>query len=308
MRIGRVEKRVPFQPKMLVVGHHQTGGFDTGTEYRLCLVLNVRNGRDEHYEVKAVLLAGGYGTRITEESALRPKPLIEIGGRPILWHIMKIYAAHGITDFVVCLGYKGYMIKEFFANYRLHTADVTFHLREESWTIHRSETEDWSVTLVDTGEGTMTGGRLRRVQSYLAGGEPFCFTYGDGVADIDITAEVAFHRAHGRLATVAAVTPPGRYGAMNLDGSGAVSSFVEKPPGDGVSVNGGFFVLEPGVFDYLTDGDATTFERAPLEGLAGDGQLAAFRHDGFWQPLDTLRDKLYLEELWDSGRAPWRVW
>jgi len=258
--------------------------------------------------VKAVLLAGGYGTRITEESALRPKPLIEIGGRPILWHIMKIYAAHGITEFVVCLGYKGYMIKEFFANYRLHTADVTFHLRDEKWTIHRSETEDWTVTLVDTGEGSMTGGRLRRVMPYLVDGGTFCFTYGDGVADIDITAEIAFHRAQGRIATVAAVVPPGRYGALNVDDAHAVTAFSEKPPGDGGAINGGFFVLEPAVFDYLTDGDATIFERAPLERLAADRQLSAYRHEGFWQPLDTLRDKTQLEELWQNGRAPWRVW
>jgi len=258
--------------------------------------------------VKAVLLAGGYGTRISEESALRPKPLIEIGGRPILWHIMKIYAAHGITEFVVCLGYKGYMIKEFFANYRLHTADVTFHLRDEQWTIHRSETEDWTVTLVDTGEDAMTGGRLRRVMPYVADGGAFCFTYGDGVADIDITAEIAHHRASGRIATVAAVIPPGRYGAMHVDDAGAVSAFAEKPPGDGAVINGGFFVLEPAIFDYLTDGDATIFERGPLERLAAERQLTAFRHEGFWQPLDTLRDKNQLEELWASGRAPWRVW
>ncbi len=254
-----------------------------------------------------MLLAGGYGTRITEESATRPKPLIEIGGRPILWHIMKIYAAHGITEFIVCLGYKGYMIKEFFANYRLHTADVTFHLREESWTIHRSETEDWTVTLVDTGEGTMTGGRLRRVRSYLEGGGTFCFTYGDGVADIDLTAEIAHHRAHGRLATVAAVIPPGRYGSITTDEGGFVTEFTEKPPGDGGSINGGFFVLEPGVFDYLRD-DATIFESEPLERLAADRQLATYRHEGFWQPLDTLRDKIRLEQMWENGRAPWRVW
>ncbi len=258
--------------------------------------------------MKAVILAGGYGTRISEESALRPKPLIEIGGRPILWHIMKIYAAHGINEFVVCLGYKGYMIKEFFANYRLHTADVTFHLRENSCTIHRSETEDWTVTLVDTGEDSMTGGRLRRVRPYLAEGGTFCFTYGDGLADVDITAEVAFHRGHGRIGTVAAVVPPGRYGAMNVDASAAVTAFTEKPPGDGAVINGGFFVLEPAVFDYLTEGDATIFERGPLERLAGERQLSAFRHEGFWQPLDTLRDKNQLEALWEGGRAPWRVW
>ena len=258
--------------------------------------------------MKAVLLAGGYGTRISEESATRPKPLIEIGGRPILWHIMKIYAAHGINEFIVALGYKGYMIKEFFANYRLHTADVTFALREDRRTIHRSETEDWTVTLVDTGEDSMTGGRLRRVMHHLIDGETFCFTYGDGVADIDITAEVAYHRAQGRIATVAAVVPPGRYGAMDVDGNGAVTAFKEKPPGDGGVINGGFFVLEPAIFAYLTEGDATIFERGPLERLAAERQLSAFRHLGFWQPLDTLRDKTQLEALWESGRAPWRVW
>lgn len=258
--------------------------------------------------MKAVFLAGGFGTRISEESALRPKPLIEIGGRPILWHIMKIYAAHGIREFIVALGYKGYMIKEFFANYRLHTADVTFELRQESWTIHRSETEDWSVTLIDTGEDTLTGGRLLRVKPYLVDGGTFCFTYGDGLADIDITGEIAHHRAHGRIATVAAVTPPGRYGAMKLGDDDRVTDFVEKPPGDGALVSGGFFVLEPAIFDYLTDGDETTFEHRPLERLAADGQLSAYRHEGFWQPLDTLRDKTRLEQLWASGHAPWRVW
>lgn len=258
--------------------------------------------------MKAVFLAGGFGTRISEESALRPKPLIEIGGRPILWHIMKIYAAHGIREFIVCLGYKGYMIKEFFANYRLHTADVTFELRKEAWTIHKSETEDWSVTLIDTGENTLTGGRLLRVMPYLVDGGTFCFTYGDGVADIDITAEIAHHRAHGRIATVAAVVPPGRYGAINLGAGDLVSEFVEKPPGDGAWVSGGFFVLEPRIFDYITGGDATTFEHEPLSRLASEGQLSAYRHRGFWQPLDTQRDKTLLEQLWSTGNAPWRVW
>jgi glucose-1-phosphate cytidylyltransferase len=257
--------------------------------------------------VKAVFLAGGFGTRISEESVLRPKPLIEIGGRPILWHIMKIYAAHGINEFIVCLGYKGYMIKEFFANYRLHTADVTFHLREDALTIHRSETEDWTVTLVDTGEDTMTGGRLLRVKPYLQDGGTFCFTYGDGLSDIDITKELAHHRAQGRIGTIAAVVPPGRYGSIKLDAAGLVTEFMEKPPGDGAVINGGFFVLEPAVFDYL-ENDATIFEAGPLERLAADRQLSAYRHDGFWQPLDTLRDKTRLEQLWASGRAPWRVW
>jgi len=218
---------------------------------------------------------------------------------------MKIYAAHGITDFIVCLGYKGYLIKEFFANYRLHTADVTFHLRRESWTIHRSNTEDWSVTLVDTGEATMTGGRLKRVAQYLDD-ETFCFTYGDGVADIDISAELAFHRANGLLATVASVTPPGRYGSLKIDGA-LVDDFTEKPPGDGGSINGGFFVLEPRVLEYIA-GDETTFEDAPLKQLVADRLLGAYRHAGFWQPLDTLRDKIRLEEMWQTGAAPWRVW
>ena len=256
--------------------------------------------------MKAVILAGGRGTRISEESDLRPKPLIEIGGRPILWHVMKIYAAHGITDFVVCLGYKGYMIKEFFANYRLHTADVTFNLRQDTLTIHRSETEDWSVTLVDTGEASMTGGRLRRVAHHLTPGETFCFTYGDGVADIDVGAQLAFHAAHGLPATITSVVPPGRYGSLETDGS-VVTDFVEKPPGDGGSINGDFFVLDPGVFAYI-DGDETIFESEPLERLAHDRKLAAYRHTGFWQPLDTLRDKIRLEEMWSSGKAPWRVW
>ncbi len=238
---------------------------------------------------------------------MRPKPLIEIGGKPILWHIMKIYAAHGITDFVVCLGYKGYMIKEYFMNYRLHTADVTFHLRDEAWTVHRSEAEDWSVTLVDTGEKTLTGGRLKRVMPYLVGDGTFCFTYGDGVADIDITAEIAYHRAQGRVATVASVTPPGRYGSLRVTDAGFVSEFTEKPPGDGGVISGGFFVLEPSVFDFL-DGDDTAFEAGPLETLAAQKQLSAFRHEGFWQPLDTMRDKVRLETLWDSGTAPWRTW
>ena len=256
--------------------------------------------------MKAVFLAGGFGTRISEESVLRPKPLIEIGGKPILWHIMKVYAAHGITDFIVCLGYKGYMIKEFFMNYRLHTADVTFRLRSEEWTIHRSETEDWTVTLVDTGEATMTGGRLKRVQAYL-NGEAFCFTYGDGLADIDITAEIAHHRAHGKTATIAAVIPPGRYGSIVVDDRSQVKAFTEKPPGDGAVINGGFFVLEPTIFNLL-ENDQTTFEGEPLEWLADHDELSAFRHDGFWQPLDTLRDKNRLEALWQSGKAPWKSW
>lgn len=257
--------------------------------------------------VKVVLLAGGLGTRISEESALRPKPLIEIGGRPILWHIMKIYAAYGLREFVVCLGYRGYMIKEWFANYRLHTADVTFHLRDDVRTIHKMETEDWTVTLVDTGESTMTGGRLKRVARYLTPDEPFCVTYGDGVADIDVRAELAHHRAHGRLATVAAVAPPGRFGAMELNGEALVTRFAEKPRGDGGVINGGYFIFEPGVLDYIPD-DSTVLEHEPLERLAAEGALTAYHHNGFWHPLDTLRDRNVLEGMWTSGQAPWRVW
>jgi glucose-1-phosphate cytidylyltransferase len=255
--------------------------------------------------VKAVILAGGLGTRISEETAVRPKPLIEIGGKPILWHIMKIYAAHGIKDFVVCCGYRGYMIKEWFANYRLHTADVTIDLATNTQTIHRSDGEDWSVTLVDTGDESMTGGRLLRVQRYLVDKPTFCFTYGDGVADIDVTAELAFHRTMGKKATVAAVIPPGRFGNIEVTHD-LVDAFVEKPPGDGSVVNGGFFVLESDIFRYLTD-DATIFEVEPLERLARERQLVAYQHRGFWQPLDTLRDKNRLESLWADG-APWKVW
>jgi len=256
--------------------------------------------------MKAVILAGGMGTRISEESQLRPKPMIEIGGRPILWHIMKIYSHYGIDDFIICLGYKGYMIKEYFANYFLHSSDVTIDARENSIAFLQTNAEPWRVTLVDTGEQSMTGGRLRRVASYLEPGEPFCFTYGDGLASIDISALVAFHRAHGRQATLSAVIPPGRYGALKLDGD-AVTEFVEKPPGDNAYINGGFFVLQPDVISRIA-GDATPWESAPLEGLAADGQLAAFRHNGFWQPMDTLRDKMTLEALWATGRAPWKVW
>lgn len=256
--------------------------------------------------MKAVILAGGMGTRISEESQLRPKPMIEIGGRPILWHIMKIYSHYGIDDFIICLGYKGYMIKEYFANYFLHSSDVTIDARENSIAFLQTNAEPWRVTLVDTGEQSMTGGRLRRVASYLEPGEPFCFTYGDGLASIDIGALVAFHRAHGRQATLSAVIPPGRYGALKLDGD-VVTEFVEKPPGDNAYINGGFFVLQPDVISRIA-GDATPWESAPLEGLAADGQLAAFRHNGFWQPMDTLRDKMTLEALWATGRAPWKVW
>jgi len=255
--------------------------------------------------MQAVILAGGYGTRISEESHLRPKPMIEIGGKPILWHIMKIYAAHGITDFVLCLGYRGYMIKEYFANYILHSSDVTIDARTGEIAYHNSIAEPWRVTLVDTGESSMTGGRLRRVRPYL--NDTFCMTYGDGVADIDIAAEVAFHKAHGRQATLAAVTPPGRYGALELGPNAQVTKFIEKPPGDEGRINGGFFVLEPSVLDRIA-GDATPFEGPPLETLAADGELVAYRHPGFWHAMDTLRDRNHLEGLWASGRAPWKVW
>ena len=255
--------------------------------------------------MQAVILAGGLGTRISEESHLRPKPMIEIGNRPILWHVMKIYAAHGITDFVICLGYRGYMIKEYFANYVLHSSDVTIDAKTGQITYHASMAEPWRVTLVDTGEATMTGGRLRRVARYLTGS--FCMTYGDGVADIDITAELAFHKAHGRAATVAAVTPPGRYGALDIGPSAEVRRFTEKPPGDEGRINGGFFVLEPEVVDRIA-GDDTMFEAAPLEGLARDGALMAYRHPGFWHAMDTLRDRNQLEAMWATGRAPWKLW
>ena len=256
--------------------------------------------------MKAVILAGGLGTRISEESSVRPKPMIEIGGRPVLWHIMKIYSAHGITDFVILCGYKQYMIKEYFANYFLHMSDVTFDMRTHGATYLCNQAEPWRVTLVDTGEDTLTGGRLKRVRHYL-GDETFCFTYGDGVGDVDITGAVAYHRQHGRLATMTVMQPPGRFGAVNIEDGGGVTAFQEKPDGDGGWINGGFFVLEPSVIDYI-DGDHTTWEAEPLKGLAHDGQLAAFRHPGFWQPMDTLRDKHYLEDLWKSGKAPWKAW
>lgn len=259
--------------------------------------------------MKAVILAGGYGTRISEESAIRPKPMVEIGGKPILWHIMKIYAAHGVDDFVICCGYKGYMIKEYFANYFLHTADVTFDLRENRMQVHRASSEPWKVTLIDTGEATMTGGRLKRVREYV-GDETFCMTYGDGVGSVDISALLAYHRAEGALATLTAVQPPGRFGAFTLgDEQSRIHAFKEKPRGDGEGayINGGYFVLEPQVFDYIDD-DQTVWEREPMERLAHAGQLAAYKHSGFWQPMDTLRDKNLLEDLWKSGRAPWKVW
>ncbi|MBV1700295.1 MAG: glucose-1-phosphate cytidylyltransferase [Hyphomicrobiales bacterium] len=255
--------------------------------------------------MKAFILAGGLGTRISEESQLRPKPMIEIGGRPILWHIMRLYAHHGVNDFVILLGYRGYMIKEYFANYVLHSSDVTVDVANNQIHYHQTYAEPWRITLVDTGENTMTGGRLKRARHFINPGESFCLTYGDGVADIDITALIAFHKQQGKQATLTAVVPPGRYGALDLDGTG-VKRFIEKPPGDNALINGGFFVLEPDVVDRI-EGDETAWESAPLQGLAKDGQLAAFRHRGFWQPMDTLRDKQQLEAMWATGHAPWKV-
>ena len=256
--------------------------------------------------MKAVILAGGLGTRISEETSIRPKPMIEIGGRPILWHIMKTYSAHGINDFIVCCGYKGYVIKEYFANYFLHMSDVTFDMQNNRMEVHERHAEPWKVTLVDTGDDTMTGGRLRRVAQYVKDEEAFCFTYGDGVADVDISALVNFHRQHGKRATVTAVQPPGRYGALNMDGE-SVRGFIEKPQGDGGWINGGFFVLSPSCLNLVTDDDAS-WEGQPLSQLAAQGELMAYEHSGFWQPMDTLRDKNYLEALWQSGKAPWKMW
>jgi glucose-1-phosphate cytidylyltransferase len=256
--------------------------------------------------MKAVILAGGLGTRISEETHLRPKPMIEIGGRPLLWHIMKIYAAHGITEFVICCGYRGYLIKEYFANYVLHMSDVTFDMTDNTVEVHQRSAEPWRVTVVDTGDTTMTGGRLKRVASHLENEEAFCFTYGDGLADIDVRASIAFHRRHGRLATLTAVQPPGRYGALQLERE-QVRAFVEKPGGDGGLINGGFFVLSPDCLQRI-GGDDTSWEAEPLAGLAADGELMAYTHTGFWQPMDTLREKLLLENLWDSGEAPWKIW
>ena len=256
--------------------------------------------------MKAVLLAGGLGTRLSEETSVRPKPMVEIGGRPILWHIMELYSHHGINDFVVCCGYKGYVIKEYFANYFLHMSDVTFDISTNSMEVHERHAEPWRVTLVDTGDDTLTGGRLKRVAPYIANDDAFCFTYGDGLSDVNIGASIEFHREHGRKATVTAVLPPGRYGAIESEGS-RVTRFVEKPRGDGGLINGGFFVLSPAVLDYI-EGDHTSFESVPLARLAADGELMAFEHSGFWQPMDTLRDKMHLEELWATGEAPWKCW
>ncbi len=255
--------------------------------------------------MKAVILAGGFGTRISEETGVRPKPMVEIGGKPILWHIMKLYSTHGIHDFVICLGYKGYLIKEYFANYCLHVSDVTFELSNNKMEVHQNSAEPWRVTLVDTGEHTMTGGRLKRVRDYLDGGD-FCFTYGDGLSDVNIGRLVHFHKEERTLATLTAVQPPGRFGALNME-SNRITRFREKPEGDGGWISGGFFVLSPGVLDYI-EGDHTVWERGPMETLAAEGSLSAYIHRGFWQPMDTLRDKMLLESLWGSGEAPWKTW
>ena len=256
--------------------------------------------------MKAVILAGGLGTRISEETHIKPKPMVEIGGKPILWHILKIYSHYGVNEFIICCGYKGYIIKEYFANYFLHTSDVTFHMNTNRMEVHRQKSEPWKITLVDTGESTMTGGRLKRVHEYL-NNMPFCFTYGDGVTDVDVSALIAHHKSQGQQATLTAVQPPGRFGALELDARGGVQAFKEKPQGDGGWVNGGFFVLEPSVLERI-EGDHTLWEQEPLTSLARDGQLSAYKHHGFWQPMDTLRDRNYLEELWASGKAPWKVW
>jgi glucose-1-phosphate cytidylyltransferase len=258
------------------------------------------------HPMKAVILAGGLGTRLSEETGSRPKPMVEVGGKPILWHIMKIYSAHGIRDFIICLGYKGYVIKEYFANYFLHMSDVTFDMENNKMEVHQNSAEPWRVTLVDTGDASMTGGRLLRAKDYIKDEEMFCFTYGDGVGDVDISHSIAFHRSHGKLATMTATQPPGRFGALGLDGD-QVLNFQEKPSGDGGWINGGFFVLSPKVIDYIDD-DASIWERQPLEQLAFERQLVAHKHGGFWQPMDTLRDKQHLEELWQSGKAPWKLW
>ena len=256
--------------------------------------------------MKAVILAGGLGTRLSEETATRPKPMVEVGGKPILWHILKMYSYHGINEFVICCGYRGYVIKEYFANYFLHTSDLTFDMTQNEMKVHHKRAEPWKVTLVDTGDESMTGGRLRRVESYVRNEEAFCFTYGDGVSDLDISASIEFHRSHGKAATLTATFPPARFGALDME-NGRVNSFREKPQGDGAMINGGFFVLSPSVLSELKD-DSTVWEQEPLVNLADRGELMAFEHPGFWQPMDTLRDKQMLEELWSSGRAPWKKW
>jgi glucose-1-phosphate cytidylyltransferase len=256
--------------------------------------------------MKAVILAGGLGTRLSEETNLKPKPMVEVGGKPILWHIMKMYSAHGVNDFIICCGYKGYVIKEYFANYFLHMSDVTFDLQDNTMEVHHKRAEPWKVTLVDTGDSSMTGGRLKRVAKYLQNEEAFCFTYGDGVGDMNIAEAINFHKKNGKLATLTATYPPGRFGALDIT-DGRVLNFKEKPKGDGAMINGGFFVLSPKVLDYI-ESDSTTWEQYPLNQLAEDGELMAYEHHGFWQPMDTLRDKTHLEELWSAGEAPWKVW
>jgi glucose-1-phosphate cytidylyltransferase len=256
--------------------------------------------------MKAVILAGGLGTRLSEETSLKPKPMVEIGGKPILWHIMKTYSSHGINDFIICCGYKGYVIKEYFKNYFLHMSDVTIDMTENKMEVHHKRAEPWKITLVDTGESSMTGGRLKRVAEHLENEDAFCFTYGDGVGDINISESIKLHKAHGKLATLTATFPPGRFGALDME-KGYIKSFQEKPRGDGAMINGGFFVLSPKVIDYI-DNDLTTWEQYPLKQLAEDSQLMAYEHHGFWQPMDTLRDKNYLEELWQAGQAPWKTW
>lgn len=256
--------------------------------------------------MKAVILAGGLGTRLSEETSLKPKPMVEIGGKPILWHILKMYSQHGVNDFIICCGYKGYLIKEYFANYFLHTSDVTFDMQNNEMVVHEMRAEPWKVTLVDTGESSMTGGRLKRVEYYLKDEEAFCFTYGDGVSDVDITKLIEFHKSHGKDATLTATLPPGRFGALDIQDN-QIKQFKEKPKGDGAVVNGGFFVLSPKVIARI-DNDDCTWEQEPLMGLAADGELMSFKHEGFWQPMDTLRDKNYLEDLWTKGTAPWKTW
>lgn len=256
--------------------------------------------------MKAVILAGGLGTRLSEETVVKPKPMVEIGGKPILWHIMKMYSAHGINDFVICCGYKGYVIKEYFANYFLHMSDVTFNMRENRMEVHHKRAEPWNVTLIDTGDASMTGGRLKRVAEFVKDDEAFLFTYGDGVSDVNIRQSIDFHLSHGKLATLTATFPPGRFGALDIKNK-QIRSFQEKPKGDGAMINGGFFVLSPKVIDLIAN-DATTWEQEPLMTLAEQGELMAFEHGGFWQPMDTLRDKHYLEGLWESGKAPWKIW
>lgn len=256
--------------------------------------------------MKAVILAGGLGTRLSEETHLKPKPMIEIGGKPILWHIMKMYSSHGINDFVICCGFKGYIIKEYFANYSLHQSDVTFNIKNNSVEVHEKRAEPWMVTLVDTGEDSFTGGRLGRVSEYIRNEENFCFTYGDGLSNVDIGKSIEFHKNHGKDATLTSVYPPGRFGALDIEDN-KIQQFIEKPKGDGALINGGFFVLSPRVLERIS-GDKCIWEGTPLKGLAKDGNLMAFTHKGFWQPMDTLRDKVYLQELWDEGKAPWKTW